>query len=73
MTNEPKDQAARKHQIALIEASIAKNAAAIEYTELTIKRQIEKQINRLAELRCQKILLNMAEHPGRQRDAAPKH
>jgi len=66
MTSTPKDQAARKHQIALIESSIAKNAAAIEHTELTLKRQIEKQINRLAELRCQKILLDIAEHPGRR-------
>ena len=65
-TTTPKDQTARKHQIALLEAVIAKNAAAIATTELTLKRQIEKQINRLAELRCQKILLQIAEHPGQR-------
>ena len=68
MTNEPpKDQTARKNQIALLESVIAKNAAAIAITELGLKRQLEKQINRLAELRCQKMLLHMAENPGLRR------
>jgi hypothetical protein len=58
---EPKDQSKRIHQIAILEFVIAKNATSIEITELCLKRQIEKQINRMAELRCQKMLLNMAE------------
>lgn len=67
MTNEPpKDQTKRKHEIARLEAVIAKAGASIAITELDLKRQIEKQINRLAELRCQKLLLDMAEHPNRR-------
>lgn len=60
-TETPKDQTKRKAQIELLEAVIAKNAAAITVTELGLKRQIEKQIARLAELRVQKMLLKMAE------------
>jgi len=66
MKTEIKDQTKRKHQIALLEAVIAKHAAAIAVTELGLQRQIEKQINRLAELRCPKMLLDIAEHPGRR-------
>lgn len=61
MNIEPKDQTKRRQQIELLEAVIAKNAAAIAITEAQLKTQITKQINRLAELRCQKLLLGIAE------------
>ena len=56
-----KDQSKRKMQIAMIECIAAKNAAAIKHQRLTLERMEAKQINRLAELRCQKLLLEIAE------------
>ena len=56
---EQKDQTKRKQAIALLEQSVAKNAAAIQITRLTLIAMQEKQVNRLAELRLQKMLLAM--------------
>ena len=68
MTTEIKDQSKRSAAIALLEQTIAKYAAAIAITELTLSAQIQKQINRLAELRHQKMLL--AWHQAAARKAA---
>lgn len=57
MTTEIKDQTKRQESIKLLETVIAKNAAAIEITRLTLTRMTDNQINRLAELRHQKMLL----------------
>ena len=57
MTTEIKDQSKRIKEIALLEAIVEKNFAAIRVQRLTLQRQEEKQINRLAELRVQKMLL----------------
>lgn len=57
MTTEIKDQTKRQESIRLLETVIEKNAAAITMTRLTLHRQTDKQINRLAELRHQKMLL----------------
>lgn len=61
MTNAPKDTTAQKANIAMLEAVIEKNAAAIHAQELTLRRMMEKQMHRLAELRCQKMMLKRAE------------
>ena len=46
----------REYEIALLEKVCAKNDAAIAATQLTLDRMRDKQLNRLAELRCQKLL-----------------
>ena len=61
MKNEPKDQTKRKAQIALLEAGVAKLDAQIVESSLLHDRLEKKLIARCAELRCQKILLAMAE------------
>lgn len=61
MTTEIKDQTKRKQQIALLEAGVAKLDAQLVEVHLLHARLEQKLINRCAELRCQKILLNMAE------------
>ena len=66
-TETPKDQTGRIRQIALLEAVIARHAASIAICELGLRRQIANQLNRLAELRCQQLLLEIAGHPGRRR------
>lgn len=60
-----KDQSKRKMQIAMLELVAAKNEAAIKHQRLTLERMEAKQINRLAELRCQKLLLDIAERAAR--------
>jgi hypothetical protein len=57
MNSEIKNQTSRRQAIALLELVVAKNAAAIEHSRLTLQRQHDKQVNRLAELRLQKMLL----------------
>jgi hypothetical protein len=60
-----KDQSKRKMQIAMLECVADKNAAAIKHQRLTLERMEAKQINRLAELRCQKLLLEISERAAR--------
>jgi len=56
---EQKDQTKRRASIALLEQVVAKNNAAIQVTRLTLIAMQEKQVNRLAELRLQKMILAM--------------
>ena len=56
-TPEIKDQSKRVFQITLLESVISKHAAEIATQELLLRRMVEKQINRLAELRMQKLYL----------------
>ena len=65
-TTKIKDQAKRIAQIEMLEAIIKQHSAAIEVQELTLRNMVHKQINRLAELRMQKLLLTNAQR------AAPK-
>ena len=60
MTTEIKDQTKRIAAIALLEATCEKNYAAIRIQRLTLQQMEEKQVNRLAELRLQKMLLAAA-------------
>lgn len=61
MNTEPKNTAPMKANIAMLEAVIDKNTASIRATELVLRRQMEKQMHRLAELRCQKLMLQRAQ------------
>ena len=59
-TPEIKDQSKRIAQIEMLEAVINQHAAAIVLQELTLRQMINRQVNRLAELRVQKLLLTNA-------------
>lgn len=65
-TTEIKDQTKRKEQIKLLEAGVAKLDAQIVEAYLLHERLERKLIARSTELRLQKLLLNMAENPGRR-------
>ena len=60
MNTEIKDQTKRKLEIGKLEARCQKADAVMKDLRLTLCQMHEKQINRLAELRCQKILLQIA-------------
>jgi len=64
------DQSKRVFQITLLESVIAKHAAAIATHELLLRRMVEKQINRLAELRMQKLYLTNAQRAAAKAAAA---
>jgi len=57
MLTEIKDQTKRKAAIKMLETVVEKHAASIQLTRLTLTRMIDNQVNRLAELRHQKMLL----------------
>jgi len=69
-TTSSKDQSKRVFQITLLESVIAKHAAAIATQEIILKRMIENQINRLAELRMQKLYLTNAQRAAAKAAAA---
>lgn len=54
------DQTKRTKEIAILETVVAKNAAAIQTQELILAGMRDKQVNRLAELRFAKLMLNRA-------------
>lgn len=55
--NPVQDQSKRRAQIHLLEIVVAKNQCAIREQEHLLQNMREKQVNRLAELRLQKLLL----------------
>lgn len=65
MTTEIKTQDKRKLEIGKLEARCEKAEAVMKDLRLTLCQMHEKQINRLAELRCQKLLLVFAERAAR--------
>lgn len=54
------DLTAREREIKSLQLVIAKHQISIEQTSQALKRMHEKQIHRLAELRCQELMLRRA-------------
>ena len=70
MSTESKDQSKRVAQIAILQLVVAQHALAIETQRLLLNNMEAKQVNRLAELRMQKLFLVNAERARLRSEAA---